>query len=56
MKYEELLPRRMDTASATAVSPIANYDITDVFDTIAIGNFDLNFDITQKDSNVNMFD
>jgi len=36
----------MDTASATAISPIANSDVTDVnktFDVINIGQLDLNF-------------
>jgi len=39
----------MNTASATAVSPVTKSGVTDVFDT---ANFDLNFDKSDNDSNI----
>ena len=52
---EELLPQYTDTASTTTVSMIANSNVTgDYVDAVNIGNFYLNFDISD-DRNFDMF-
>ena len=46
----------METASAPAASPVANTDITDVFEVVNIASFELIFNINNNGSDIDTFD
>jgi len=55
VQHEELIPQCTDTASATAVSTIANCDVTIVDETFDAVDIGLSFDVSTNDSDGSMF-